>query len=153
MITIKIISGTYGYSRDGFIHPVSRGGTCDVLPAEAERLAALGVAEIIGNSGPEPVETPPVTANEDAQTSDMDAVEFGVEAPQEGYHLDAAQLESMTVANLKSLAEDMGIKPAARWTKADYVAAIAAVEVEPGEFLTEDDLEEPPALSAEAPIV
>ena len=83
----------------------------------------------------------------------MDAEDDGVEAPQEGYHLDATQLESMTVANLKSLAEDMGVKTSARWTKADYVAAIAAVEVEPGEFLTEDDLEEPPALSAEAPIV
>ena len=153
MITIKIISGTYGYSRDGFIRPVSRGGTCDVPLAEAERLAALGVAEIVGSSGSEPVATPPVTTTEDTQSSDMDAEDNGVEAPHEGYHLDPAQLESMTVANLKSLAEDMGVKTAARWTKADYVAAIAAVEVEPGEFLSEDDLEEPPALSAEAPIV
>ena len=122
-------------------------------PAEAERLAALGVAEIIGSSGSEPVATPPVITTKDTQSSDMDAEDDGVEAPQEGYHLDATQLESMTVANLKSLAEDMGVKTSARWTKADYVAAIAAVEVEPGEFLTEDDLEEPPALSAEAPIV
>ena len=152
MITIKIISGTYGYSRDGFIRPVSRGGTCDVPPAEAERLAALGVAEIIGNSGSEPVATPPVTTTEDTQSLDMDAEDDDVEALQKGYHLDATQLESMTVANLKSLAEDMGVKTSARWTKADYVAAIAAVEVEPGELLTEDDLEEPPALSAEAPI-
>lgn len=153
MVTIQIISGTYGYNHDGIISPVSRGGTCEVPRTEAARLVALGVAEIIGNSGSEPVATPPIAANEDTQSSDMGAADNGVEAPHEGYHLDPAQLESMTVANLKSLAEDMGVKTSARWTKADYVAAIAAVEVEPGELLTEDDLEEPPALSAEAPIV
>lgn len=45
-------------------------------------------------------------------------------------HLDAAQLETMTNEQLKNLAGDLGIDVTGCKKKADYVAAIVAVEVE-----------------------
>lgn len=51
--------------------------------------------------------------------------------------IDVAQLEEMTVAELKQLAADMELDVKACKVKADYVTAIAAVQVEPGEPITE----------------
>lgn len=51
--------------------------------------------------------------------------------------IDPAQLEEMTVAELKQLAADMELDVKACKVKADYVAAISAVQVEPGEPITE----------------
>lgn len=62
-------------------------------------------------------------------------------------HLDAEQLETMNFNDLKKLAKDMGVTPAGK-TKADYIAALVAVEVEPGE---EVDGDEPPALGVVDP--
>ena len=44
-------------------------------------------------------------------------------------HLDPAQLESMTIPELKKLAEDMGVDIKGLKAKADIIAAIVAVEV------------------------
>ena len=56
----------------------------------------------------------------------------------------------MTVAQLKELAAELGIETAKLRRKDDLIAAIAAVPVEPGEEVSEDDL---PDLSADAPVV
>ena len=47
-------------------------------------------------------------------------------------HLDPAQLEEMKLDGLKQLAVDMGVDTTGLKKKADYVAAISAVEVIPG---------------------
>ncbi len=62
-------------------------------------------------------------------------------------HLDAAQLSTMTIKELAALAADMGVDVSGCKKKDDYVAAIAAVEVTPGE--AEDDL---PDLDAADPV-
>lgn len=54
------------------------------------------------------------------------------ETPAQTAHLDPAQLEEMKVDDLKQLAADMGVDTTGFKKKADYVAAIAAVEVIPG---------------------
>ncbi len=47
MAVIRIISGTYGYRENGIIRPKdSKSGAFEVDDKEAERLVALGVAEI-----------------------------------------------------------------------------------------------------------
>ena len=56
-------------------------------------------------------------------------------------HLDPEQLETMDYNTLKKLASDMGVKPEGT-KKADYIAAIAAAEVELDEADMVDDEEE-----------
>ena len=77
--------------------------------------------------------------------SEENGAESGAEA-----HLDAEQLQEMTVAQLKELAAELGIETAKLRKKDDLIAAIVAVPVEPGEGISEDDL---PDLSAAAPVV
>ena len=79
----------------------------------------------------------------------MPCEENGAESDAEA-HLDAEQLQEMTVAQLKELAAELGIETAKLRKKDDLIAAIAAVPVEPGEEVGEDDL---PELSADAPVV
>lgn len=54
-------------------------------------------------------------------------------------HLDKGQLDGMKLADLKKLAEDMGIDTKGLKSKADFVAAIAAEEVEAGGIVDPDD--------------
>ena len=77
-----------------------------------------------------------------------EAVEIVPEPEKQTGHLDPAQLETMTNEQLKNLAADMGIDVSSCKKKADYVAAIAAVEVEIGD---EDDSDELPELTAADP--
>lgn len=87
---------------------------CD--DAQADRLVGLGVAVYVGAAKPAaPVEEPDEHAQEPETVTG---------------HLDAAQLESMTNEQLKNLAGDLGIDVTGCKKKADYVAAIVAVEVE-----------------------
>lgn len=60
-------------------------------------------------------------------------------APAQTAHLDTAQLEEMKVDDLKKLATDMGIDTTGFKRKADYVEAIAAVEVTPGPEINEEE--------------
>lgn len=87
---------------------------CD--DAQADRLVSLGVAKYVGavasanqNEG----------EGEEAQGSETITG-----------HLDAAQLETMTNEQLKNLAGDLGVDVTGCKKKADFVAAIMAVEVE-----------------------
>lgn len=54
-------------------------------------------------------------------------------------HLDKGQLDGMKLADLKKLAEDMGIDTKSLKSKADFVAAIAAEEFEAGGIIDPDD--------------
>ena len=55
------------------------------------------------------------------------------------YHLNKAQLDEMKFDDLKKLAADMGIDITGIKKKADLVDAIAAVEVEPGEPVDDEN--------------
>lgn len=144
---IEIISGSYGWrkTKDAMPKLVERGGICEVDEAEARRLVALGVAAIVHEADEAPVASGSTVESGDTPCADMPSEENGAEA-----HLDAEQLQEMTVAQLKELAAELGIETAKLRKKDDLIAAIAAVPVEPGEEVSEDDL---PDLSADAPVV
>lgn len=118
-----------GNSRHALKTPADKPFECDA--EQAERLVALGVAEYVAKPGVQVVEN---------QTNGEDDG-----APKTG-HLDAEQLEKMDYNDLKKLAAEMGVKPEGK-TKADYIAAIAAVEVE----IDDDEDDELPDLNAADP--
>lgn len=89
---------------------------------QAKRLVKLGVAEYVADTK-------------------------APEGDKQPGHLDAAQLEGMNYNELKKLAKDMGVKPEGN-TKADYIAAIVAAEVEIGDE-TEGDDDLPPLNAAD----
>ena len=153
MLTVKIKSGAYGLNTGDRV--ITKDRMSEPFPledAEAKRLVSLGVAEIItegvatGGNGEET--TPPsVNPSNDENGSngenkgDNDIVG----------HLDAEQLEEMTIKELKALAEDMGIDTGKYKVKADYIQAIVAVEVSaPAD---DENGENPPDISPEAPVV
>lgn len=148
---VEIISGSYGWrkSKDAMPKLIERGGTCEVDEAEAKRLVALGIAAIVREVDEAPVATASTGRNDAAPCADMPSEENGAESGAEA-HLDAEQLQEMTVAQLKELAAELGIETAKLRKKDDLIAAIVAVPVEPGEEISEDDL---PNLSAAAPVV
>lgn len=120
MVKIKILGGAYGHRPAGSRHPVviNHGETCEVPEAEAKRLVELGVAEEVDRGA---VATAPVElsaeSREDA-TPDEEAAEEGQETP-------VPPLEDMTVAQLKELAEQMGLDISGLRKKSDILAAIS----------------------------
>lgn len=111
---------------------------CD--DAQAERLVRMGVAAYVTEKAAEPVTQ--VDAQQEGQAD-------GSQEPEKlTGHLDAAQLETMTNDQLKNLAGDLGVDITGCKKKADYIAAITAVEVEIGD---EDDGDELPDLGAADP--
>lgn len=153
MLTVKIISGTYGCKIKGRIVPKDlTSEPFELEDAEAKRLVSLGVAEIITEgvaTGGNGEETNPPSVN---PSND----ENGSNGENEGEndivgHLDAEQLREMTNKELKALAEDMGIDTSKMKVKDDYIQAIVAVEVSaPAD---DENGENPPDISPEAPVV
>lgn len=153
MLTVKIKSGTYGLNTGDRVIPKDRMSEPFSLDdAEAKRLVSLGVAEIITEgvaTGGNGKETNPPNVN---PSND----ENGSNGENEGGndidgHLDAEQLGEMTIKELKALAEDMGIDTSKMKVKADYIQAIVAVEVSaPAD---DENGENPPDISPEAPVV
>lgn len=124
---IKIIKGTYGYmTENGTVKPkTEKDGPFELTKEQEARLVGLGVAEY--------VQEPQVDPGQD------DIGETG--------HLDPEQLGELTNAQLKELAEKMGIDTKKLTTKAKLIEAITAVDVIPGpaedgEEETEDDAED-----------
>lgn len=148
---IVIINGSYGWrkTKDAMPKLIERGGTCEVDEAEAKRLVALGVASIVGEAEDELVASGSTDESGDAPCVDMPSEENSAEDDAEA-HIDAAQLQEMTVAQLKCLASDLGIDTPRPGKKDDLIAAIVSATVEPGEESAEDDL---PDLGAAAPVV
>lgn len=66
-------------------------------------------------------------------------------------HLEPAELELMTIAQLKKLAGEMGVDVSDCKVKADYVAALAAVEVEFEEVDVVEESDELPELEVADP--
>ena len=113
----------------------------EVDDVQAARFVNLGVAEYVSTLKAEDV-TPADEQEEKAEAAQETVT--GVA------HLSTAELELMDFNELKRLAADMGVKPSGK-KKADYVAAIAAVEVEHGPEIDPDDEDDLPELSAADP--
>jgi len=148
---VKIISGTYGHKVGKYIEPKDRQSEpFEVDDAEAKRIIALGIAEMFV----EGVATSEKPQNESGANANPSEQENAAEGENEGENtiegnLDAKQLETLTIKELKKLADDMGIDTSKMKVKADYINAIVAETVE----APVDDGEAPPDLSAEAPLV
>lgn len=153
MLTVKIKSGAYGLNTgDRVITKDRMSEPFSLDDAEAKRLVSLGVAEIItegvatGGNGEET--NPPSVNPADDENGSNGENEGGNDI--DG-HLDAEQLEEMTIKELKALAEDMGIDTGKFKVKADYIQAIVAVEVSaPAD---DENGENPPDISPEAPVI
>lgn len=122
--TIKIKRGgcgikyTDGNGMERHVLKTPEDGAFECEIEQAKRLVALGVAEY---------------------ESAVKNTEKAPEGDKLAGHLDAEQLEAMNFNDLKKLAKDMGVNPADK-TKAGYIAALVAVEVEAD---AEDAVEDP----------
>ena len=97
---------------------------CDAK--QAERLVGLGVAAYVTTKEPDK-----------AGSNDGDQDPGDTPDTQTG-HLSAEDLEKWDFNDLRKLAADMGVKPEGK-KKADYIAAIVAVEVTAGDNEAEND--------------
>ena len=97
---------------------------CDAK--QADRLVRLGVAAYVTTKEPAKVE---------AGEGDQDP---GENPDTQTGHLSAEDLEKWDFNDLRKLAADMGVKPEGK-KKADYIAAIVAVEVTAGDDEAEND--------------
>lgn len=141
---VEILCGGYGCRTKTGVHTVMRGEQCEVSESEARRLIGLGVAKYVFSAPTAPETAPadvPATA-EGNDTPDEEASQGGSETAT----LAPDQLRSMTVANLKKLAADMGIDTKQLKTKDALIEAICAEEVIPG-----DECASGPELSAAMP--
>lgn len=163
MKKVKIINGTYGHRPEGakFITTVKAGEVVEVSDTEAARLVGLGVAAL--EAIIPPVATPPVSVDGGGQgeaTPEGDEVAVGAESggtEESGAldivngHFTVESLMEMTRTNMEKLAADLSVDVSKCKNKSDIAAALAAVEVEPGEL--EEDGETPPDLGAAPPVV
>ena len=128
---IHIISGTCGTSK-GLKN--SKSGWFDLPPKEEARLVRRKVAEyatVPVTSDPAPVATPQEPNTEPDPCVDTPKTGNAAEG-QETAFLDPEQLSAMKLAELKALADEMGVDASGCKTKAEYVNAISAEEVIPG---------------------
>lgn len=149
---IQIINGVFGYrakDKNGnygvSVEPKTRlDPPFEVDDELARDLIARGIAEAVATPQ-ERMETHAAGGNTPTTEPPQGAV---------AAHLEATQFSDMTNADLKKLAEKMGLDTSKCRKKADYISLIAAAEVyaDPDEDAVEDG-ECPPDLGAEAPVV
>lgn len=138
---IKIVKGVYGYvDKHGFVRPKDcNSEPFNTSPEQEARLVKLGVAEYVD----EPAKVPAVGESAQVHIPKNDEAVA---------HLDPDQLKELTNAELKKMAEEMGIDTAKLKTKAQLIEAITAVDVAPGPDEdgegVEDDGEVPPTFDA-----
>ena len=138
MKKIRIILGGYGYVEKPGAAPrlvTAKDEPIMVEDKEAIRLVNLKCAEIVSEKKAE--------ANEDAEeVAPVQQEENGMVTG----HLDAEDLESYTVMQLRSLAKDMGLKQTG--SKEELIQRIAGEEVQ---YEEEEAAENPPILEAAEP--
>lgn len=152
---IRVINGTVGHrpkDKDGnpsvSVEEKRRGDPpFDVDPEVAKRLVESGIAKYAEETPAGAVATPFADELPSASGKDLPDGENAPEG-QETARLDHDQLQNMTVAQLRKLAEDMELDTATCKKKADYITLITAEDVDAVE-----DGEAPPDLNAEAPVL
>lgn len=128
MAKIRVIQGgcgiTYNDGNGVARHALktAENGPFECDAAQADRLVRLGVAAYVATPNEQAVPTEGVNQEADQQTGDS-------EDNKTTGRLAAAELESWDYNELKKLAADMGVEPKGK-KKADYIAAIASVEVD-----------------------
>ena len=153
MLTVKIKSGAYGLNTgDRVITKDRMSEPFSLDDAEAKRLVSLGVAEIItegvatGGNG-EKTNPPSVNPSKDGNGSNGEN-----EGGNKNITLSREEeLKEMTNKELKALADGMGIDTSKMKVKAEYIQAIVAVESSASD--DDENGENPPNISPEAPVV
>lgn len=147
MAKIRVMRGGCGITyKDGngvtrYILKTAENGPFECDDMQAERLVRLGVAIYVQ----EPDQEAELETTDDDQETEQQE-ENNQEPGKVNTTLSAADLENWDYHELKKLADDMNAEPKGK-KKSDYIAAIAAVKVEP--FDEDDDF---PDLNPEEPV-
>lgn len=136
-ITYKDANGTARHALK-----TAESGPFECDDAQAERLVSLGVAMYVTAEAEDAGQEAPAAEEPAGQAGDNQ------EPEKQAAHLDASDLETWDYNDLKKLAADMGVEAKSK-KKADLIAAIVAVEVEPGDEA--EDADELPELGAADP--
>lgn len=157
MLKVKIINGNYGHNDNGKITTIPLGKEVELADDEALRLIELEVAELVTDHTDDNRGVSHVATGENGEENKTPSVnptdsENGAEGKAEGdigkgLALDETQLRNMTNADLKKLAEDMGLDTSKMKKKDDFVEAVLANV----EYFNNDD-EVPPVATVEDPI-
>ena len=119
MRKIRVTVGTVGYYDAKHAHKrmTAADGPFECEDTQAEHFVSAGVAEYVGG----------VIEADEADEQEVTG------------HLAKSQLEEMTIQQLQNLAGDLGVDVTGCKKKADYVAAIAAAEVNAGGMADDED--------------
>ena len=112
---IKIIKGSYGHRRGMVIEAVPAGSTIEIGKDKEERLVRLGVAVYVNDE-----ETDVLQLNEEAPAVTQDEDEVVDEFPEYD--------ETMTLTDLKKVAEAYGVDASSMRTKKAVIEAIEAAK-------------------------
>lgn len=119
MRSIRVTVGTVGYYDAKHAHKrmTAADGPFECEDTQAEHFVSAGVAEYVGG----------VIEADEADDQEVTG------------HLAKSQLEEMTIQQLQNLAGDLGVDVTGCKKKAEYVDAIAAVEVTAGGVVDDED--------------
>lgn len=131
MKKIKILIGGYGLAeKSGRIAlKTADDAPFNVSDAEAKRLVEAGRAEYIGKAPKK--EEPKVEISEEVPTEEPETEETEEQESEEAAVVDEMDIESMTLAQLQDLADDLGVEYKKRDKKDDLIAKIEAATPPP----------------------
>lgn len=120
MKLIHITNGTYGYRKDGFLDPKTNSDPpFEVDDTEAERLAALGVAEIVSVAPSVPSHETASSAEGSNTPAPKEPAEIRKEAPATPEYS-----EANTVKELTTLCEQYGVELTGKPNKKAIIEAL-----------------------------
>ncbi len=126
MKKIKMLIGGYGLAeKSGRIAlKTADDDPFNVSDAEAKRLVEAGRAEYVGKAPKK--EEPKVEIPEEVPTEELETEETEEQESEEAAVVDEMDIESMTLAQLQDLADDLGVEYKKRDKKDDLIAKIEA---------------------------
>lgn len=126
MKKIKMLIGGYGLAeKSGRIAlKTADDDPFNVSDAEAKRLVEAGRAEYVGKAPKK--EEPKVEIPEEVPTEEPETEETEEQESEEAAVVDEMDIESMTLAQLQDLADDLGVEYKKRDKKDDLIAKIEA---------------------------
>ena len=126
MKKIKMLIGGYGLAeKSGRIAlKTADDDPFNVSDAEAKRMVEAGRAEYVGKAPKK--EEPKVEIPEEVPTEEPETEETEEQESEEAAVVDEMDIESMTLAQLQDLADDLGVEYKKRDKKDDLIAKIEA---------------------------